>query len=108
MISRIIGATIIKVVLFLGLLEFFPDKFEYSGTIVELGIASLLLALVFSIAFPVIKRVTFLINILTLGGLKLITTAVSMVIVYFILNAIGFAAIGFVPWFLVLLLFTIV
>lgn len=108
MISRIIGATIIKVVLFLGLLEFFPDKFEYSGTIVELGIASLLLALVFSIVFPVIKKVTFLINILTLGGLKLITTAVSMVIVYFILNAIGFAAIGFVPWFLVLLLFTIV
>lgn len=108
MISRIIGATIIKVVLFLGLLEFFPDKFEYNGTIVELGIASLLLALVFSIVFPVIKKVTFLINILTLGGLKLITTAVSMVIVYFILNAIGFAAIGFVPWFLVLLLFTIV
>ena len=108
MISRIIGATIIKVVVFLGLLEFFPDKFEYSGTIVELGIACLLLALVFSTIFPVIKKLTFLINILTLGGLKLITTAVSMGIVYFILTAIGFTAIGFIPWFLVLLVFTIV
>lgn len=108
MISRIISATVVKIAVFLGLLTFLPEYFKYDGTIFELGVASLLLALVFSGVFPIIKRVTFLVNLLTLGGLKVITVVISMVIVYFILSGIGFMAVGLVPWLAVLLLFTIV
>lgn len=108
LVKRIVSATIIKMVVFIGLLNFLPEGYIYKGDIPTLGIAAFMLAVIFSIIMPLVRKMTFLVNILTLGGLGAIIRIISMGLVFIVLNFIGFSAVGVGYWLLVLLIFTIV
>lgn len=108
MIKRIVIAVILKMLVFLGLVTYLPEGYSYNGSIETLALASFVLVVIFSIIMPLVHKMTFLIKILTLGGAAVVVRLISMALVLFILNAIGFSAANIGYYLLVALIFTIV
>ena len=97
MLTRYVTAVALKLIVFIALLTFVPQGYNYDGNIFTLGVASIFLVVLTSLAIPIVQQVTFLVNILTLGGV-----AVAILI------AIGFTATGIGYWLLIAFLFTVI
>ena len=71
-------------------------------------VASIFLVVLTSLAIPIVQKVTFLVNILTLGGVAVFIRLISMSVVVAILISIGFTATGLGYWLLIAFLFTVI
>ena len=108
MLTRYVTAVALKLIVFIALLTFVPQGYNYDGNIFTLGVASIFLVVLTSLAIPIVQKVTFLVNILTLGGVAVIIRLISMGVVVSILIAIGFTATGIGYWLLIAFLFTVI
>lgn len=108
MLTRYVTAVALKLIVFIALLTFVPQGYKYDGNIFTLGVASIVLVVLTSFAIPIVQRTTFLVNILTLGGVAVIIRLISMAVVIGILVSIGFTATGIGYWLLIAFLFTVI
>lgn len=108
MLTRYVTAVAFKLIVFIALLTFVPQGYNYEGNIFTLGVVSIVLVVLTSFAIPIVQRTTFLVNILTLGGVAVIIRLTSMVVVVGILVSIGFTATGVGYWLLIAFLFTVI
>ena len=107
-LTRYVTAVALKLIVFIALLMFVPQGYNYEGNIFTLGVASICLVVLTSLAIPIVQKVTFLVNILTLGGVAVFIRLISMGVVIVILISIGFTATGIGYWLLIAFLFTVI
>lgn len=108
MLTRYVTAVALKLVVFIALLTFVPQGYNYDGNIYTLGVASICLVVLTSLAIPIVQKVTFLVNILTLGGVAVFIRLISMAVVISILMTVGFTATGVGYWLLIAFIFTVI
>lgn len=108
MLTRYVTAVAIKLIVFIALLTFVPQGYHYDGSIFTLGVTSICLVVLTSLAIPIVQKVTFLVNILTLGGVAVFIRLISMAVVIGILITVGFTATGVGYWLLIAFIFTVI